>query len=101
MLCSMTARGMPARATPSGNPASKPWISTSTHRARIVHGARFSDRLSETLRDMGVEGAQCCGFGAFGPAGPALRVPRHHVEMRPGNVGLDKLLQVECRGHRP
>src|SRR5438874_1211519 len=41
------------------------------------------------------------GFGTFGTAGAGLRVPCHHIEMRPGDAGLDKLLEVECRGHRP
>jgi hypothetical protein len=69
--------------------------STATASAASGDASRNS---AEPLRDVRVERAQCGGFGAFGAAGAALRVPGHHVQMRPGNAGVDKFLQVERGG---
>jgi nickel/cobalt transporter (NicO) family protein len=64
---------------------------------KILRRIRY---LPEPLREVSVEGAQRGGFGALGAAGAALRVPRHDVEMSPGDPGLDEFLQVERGGHR-
>src|SRR6516164_7289209 len=71
------------------------------HSTALTAGYRAARRfLTESLVDTGIQRAQRHGFGTFGAAGAALRVPCHPVEMRPRDIGLDKFLQVERRGHR-
>ena len=57
-------------------------------------------RLSQPSRDVGVESAQRGGCDALGAAGSALRVLGHNVEIAHGDIGLDKLLQLQRGGDR-
>src|SRR5215831_17619388 len=62
--------------------------------------ARRGFFLAESLGDVRVKCAQRGRLRPFRAARAALRVPSHHVEMRPRSAGLDELLQVEGGGNR-
>src|SRR6516165_9106977 len=71
------------------------------HSTALTAGYRAARRfLTESLVDIGIQRAERGGLCTFGAAGTALRVPGHHVEMRPGDVGLDEFLQIKGRGDR-
>src|SRR5580704_2360953 len=82
-----------------GNRRQAIWCTCATPGGAAAGLARASlpDGLTEALAEIGVEGAQRVCLGAFGPAGPALGVPRHRVDMRPCHPGLDEFLQIERR----
>ena len=60
-----------------------------------------SSKFSRTARRYARRGRAAPGLRTFGAARAALRVPRHDVEMRPRDAGLDEFLQIERRRDRP